>query len=74
MPKLPVVSGDKCRKALEKCGYIKVHQTGSHMKMVKPGYPPITVPRHHELDPGLLRSIIRDADLSIRQFIGLLKK
>jgi predicted RNA binding protein YcfA (HicA-like mRNA interferase family) len=74
MPKLPVISGEKCRKALERCGYIKDHQTGSHMKMVKPGYLPITVPRHDELDPGLLRSIIRDADLTVQQFIILLKK
>ena len=74
MPKLPVVSGDKCIKALGKCGYIKDHQKGSHMIMVKPGCLPITVPRHDELDVGLLRAIIRQANLTVKQFIGLLKK
>jgi predicted RNA binding protein YcfA (HicA-like mRNA interferase family) len=74
MPKLPVMSGDQCRKALERYGYVKDHQTGSHMKMVKPGNLPITVPRHDELDTGTLRAIIRDANLTVTQFIRLLKK
>ena len=74
MLKLPIVSGDNCIKVLEKCGYIKDHQKGSHMIMVKSGRIPITVPRHYELDAGLLRSIIRDTGLSVRQFTALLKK
>ena len=74
MPKLPVISGEKCRKALEKAGYTKEHQRGSHLKMVKPGCVPISVPMHDELDPGTLKAIIREADLTVQQFIRLLKK
>jgi predicted RNA binding protein YcfA (HicA-like mRNA interferase family) len=74
MPKLPVVSGEQCRKALEHWGYTKDHQTGSHMIMVKTGCIPITIPRHDELDRGLLRGIIRSAGLTVEQFIWLIKK
>jgi predicted RNA binding protein YcfA (HicA-like mRNA interferase family) len=74
MPKLPVVSGEQCRKALERWGYIKHHQTGSHMIMVKPSCRPITVPRHDTIDRGLLRGIIRSAELSVEQFIWLTRK
>jgi predicted RNA binding protein YcfA (HicA-like mRNA interferase family) len=74
MPKLPVVSGEQCRKALERWGYIKDHQTGSHMIMVKDGCSPVTVPRHDAIDRGLLRSIIRSAGLTVEQFIWLTRK
>jgi predicted RNA binding protein YcfA (HicA-like mRNA interferase family) len=33
MPKLPVVSGKRCRKALGKLGFEEVRQRGSHLVM-----------------------------------------
>jgi predicted RNA binding protein YcfA (HicA-like mRNA interferase family) len=74
MPKLPVISGDRCIRALEKYGYLKDHQKGSHMIMVKPVQLLITVPRHDELYAGLLRSIIRRSNLTVKQFIQLFEK
>jgi predicted RNA binding protein YcfA (HicA-like mRNA interferase family) len=74
MPKLPVVSGLEVAKALSKIGYEVDHQTGSHLILRQKEYPyrRITVPLHKELAKGTLRAIIRQAGLTIEEFIELL--
>ena len=73
MTKLPVTSGTQCIKALQRLGY-KVERTrGSHVWMVCPGRPPIPVPKHTELGHGILRKIISTADISVEEFVRLLK-
>lgn len=43
------------------------------MIMTKPGYDvTLSVPDHDVLDPGTLRALIRDAKLTIEEFIELL--
>jgi hypothetical protein len=43
------------------------------MILVKPGVPfNLSVPDHRELDRGLLRGLIRDAGMTVEQFIALL--
>jgi hypothetical protein len=39
----------------------------------KPGYPPLSIPNHKELAPGLLRAQIKQAGLSVEEFLKLLK-
>ena len=34
--------------------------------------PPLTIPDHRELKPGLLRRLIRDAGMSVEEFIAAL--
>jgi predicted RNA binding protein YcfA (HicA-like mRNA interferase family) len=75
MPKLPRdVSGDEARKAFERAGWIFDRQTGSHMILYHPDHPPTTlsIPRHRVLKPGLLRGLIKDAGLTVEQFLELL--
>ncbi len=74
MPKLPVISGTKCVKALSKAGFEVDHQTGSHIIMRQNEEPHrrVTVPRHSELAKGTLRAIIRDSGLTVEEFTGLL--
>jgi predicted RNA binding protein YcfA (HicA-like mRNA interferase family) len=72
--KLPVVSGDECISALKRLGYRVDHINGSHAWLVCQNRQPIPVPKHKELGHGLLRKIINSADISIAEFIGLLKK
>ncbi|MCZ6793924.1 MAG: type II toxin-antitoxin system HicA family toxin [Planctomycetota bacterium] len=73
MPKLPVISGRQARRAFEKAGWIFNHQRGSHMVLVRAGIPiNLTVPDHRELDRGLLRGLIRDAGLTVEEFVALL--
>ena len=46
---------------------------GSHMIVVKAGgLCPLSVPDHKELDRGLLRGLIRDAGLTVGEFVELL--
>lgn len=74
MSKLPVVSGKQACKALEKSGYLADHQTGSHiiLRNQEPPYRRLTVPNHKELAKGTLRAIIRQAGITVEEFIELL--
>jgi predicted RNA binding protein YcfA (HicA-like mRNA interferase family) len=74
-PKLPVVSADELVKALEKFGYVAVRQKGSHIRMrhsTDPNRQPLTVPRHKSVRKGLLRRILRDAQITVDQLIEAL--
>lgn len=73
MTGLPVVSGNDCIKALQKSGYQVKRTRGSHVWLVCAGRSPIPVPRHKELGHGILRKIIKSADISVDEFIRLLK-
>jgi len=74
MPKLPVVSGSEVVRALEKACFQQMRQRGSHVIMIKRAERlyAVTVPMHKELAPGTLRSIIRDAGLTVEEFVDLL--
>lgn len=71
-PRLPVVSGTEAVRALEKAGFAYVSQRGSHIKLRRPDGRIAIVPMHRELAPGTLRSVLRQADLSVDDFAGLL--
>ena len=73
MPQLPVVSGREARRAFERAGWIFNRQRSSHMILVKQGISVnLSVPDHRELDRGLLRGLIRDAGMTVEQFVALL--
>ena len=73
MSKLPVISGKECIKALESLGFHIKRQEGSHIVMRKDiPFCQVVVPNHKTLDRGTLRAIIRQADLSIEEFIKAL--
>ncbi len=71
MPKLQLVSGKQAVKKFESLGYKAVRQTGSHIRMwhsFDKGKEPLTIPNHQLIGRGLLRKIIRDADISVKEF------
>ncbi len=73
MPKLPVISGNKAVKAFSKAGWHPHRQVGSHLVMRKEGSRiTLSIPLHKELKPGLLRKLIRDAGLTVEEFVELL--
>ena len=72
MSKLPVVSGRAVIKALQRLGYSVRDQEGSHVHLRHPTRPPLTIPNHKEIARGTLRAIIRQADLTVQQFLRLL--
>jgi predicted RNA binding protein YcfA (HicA-like mRNA interferase family) len=72
MPKLPVISGAEAVKALERAGWRRDRQRGSHVVMLKAGnIASLSVPQHRELAPGTLRSLIRAAGMTVEQFARL---
>ena len=73
MPPLPVLSGDAFVKAMERIGYRQIRTRGSHMILVHANRRSLSVPRHRELDRGLLRRLIRDAGLTVPGFLDLLR-
>jgi predicted RNA binding protein YcfA (HicA-like mRNA interferase family) len=72
MPELPIISGDQCIAALGRLGYVVARTRGSHVRLRCKGRKPLTVPRHHELDRGTLRAILRTAGVGIEEFNELL--
>lgn len=76
-PKLPSVSGRKVITVFEIIGYQVVRQKGSHIRLrdeQNPDHKPLTIPDHKTLKPGLLRMLIRNAGLSVEDFVKLLQK
>ncbi len=76
MAKLPVVSGREAVKAFKKNGWKVIRRAKSrHIIMKKEGMlTTLSIPEHKVLDRGLLRSLIRDAYISIEKFNELLEK
>ena len=75
MSKLPVVSGAECVKALEKIGFVVNRQRGSHITLVRQDpSTQLTVPNHKTIAKGTLRTIIRDAGLTVDEFVDLIKE
>lgn len=75
MTRLPLLSGQEITKAFQRMDYIIDHQTGSHiiLRHAQPPYRRLTVPAHKEVAKGTLRALIRQAGLSVEQFMELLK-
>ena len=71
MPKLPRTSGAAIVKALERLGFTKIRQSGSHIIMRR-GPKGCVVPMHGEVKVGTLAGILRQADVSSDEFTGAL--
>jgi predicted RNA binding protein YcfA (HicA-like mRNA interferase family) len=73
---LPVVSGRRVVRALQRAGFIVDRTAGSHHLLVHPEDPRriVTVPVHgaRDLKSGTLRAIIRQAGLTVEEFRALL--
>lgn len=72
-PKLPIISGRTAVSALEKIGFLFVSQRGSHVKLRNEKGNIVIIPMHDELAKGTLKSILRQADLSVEDFLRLIK-
>ena len=74
MSGLPIISGKTAVRLLNKLGYQIVRQRGSHIRLRHPFKKQITITAHKDLGKGLLRKIIRDAEISIEEFVKRLKE
>jgi predicted RNA binding protein YcfA (HicA-like mRNA interferase family) len=73
---LPALSGRRVVRVLTSAGFLVDRIVGSHYVMVLPGDSKrtVVVPVHgaHDLKPGTLRSIIRQAGFTVEQFVARL--
>ena len=73
MSSLPRISGRDCVKALSRVGFVQRRQHGSHMILRRnEPFTQLVVPDHKELDRGTLRAIIRQAGLTLEDFMRLI--
>jgi predicted RNA binding protein YcfA (HicA-like mRNA interferase family) len=73
MASLPVMSGRDAVKAFERLGWSVARQNSSHIIMVQPGQmASLSIPDHKEVAKGTLRSLIRNANLTVDEFVAAL--
>lgn len=73
MGRLTNISGKDAAKAFQRAGWEPVGQVGSHVVMVKPGVRVnLSIPQHKELSVGTVRALIRNAGLTVEEFLDLL--
>ena len=76
-PKLPVISGEELIRALGKFGYVRVRQKGSHVRLRHGSdtqRKPVTVPLHPSIARGILKQILRDAQITVEQLVSELQR
>jgi predicted RNA binding protein YcfA (HicA-like mRNA interferase family) len=59
------------KRRLQAAGFVEVSQKGSHVKFVRSsvdGVDTAIVPKKHEVPVGTLRSVLRQANISIEQW------
>jgi predicted RNA binding protein YcfA (HicA-like mRNA interferase family) len=76
MTRLPGLTGNEVVRALEKAGFVVIRTTGSHRRLVHPDdrSRATTVPVHSgkALKRGTLHGIIKQAGLTVDEFVALL--
>ena len=72
-PRLPRVTAGEAIRVLERSGFSLVRQSGSHKIYKNTAGRRATVPFHASdiLHPKVVRDILRDADLTVEQFLEL---
>ena len=72
--RLPIVSGRDAVARFKKFGYVVIRQKGSHIRLKHlkdPSRKPLTIPDHKVLGKGLLRKLLRDAHMSVEEFVTI---
>ena len=73
-PSFPAIRAAELTRALERAGFVLRRQKGSHQIWFHPQLKKrVSVPVHTgDVPKGTLRQILRDADLSVEEFLALL--
>ena len=72
MPKLPRVCGTEIVRALERLGFAKVRQSGSHV-ILRRESSGCVVPMHAEVKVGTLSGVLRQASVLPEEFTSALR-
>jgi predicted RNA binding protein YcfA (HicA-like mRNA interferase family) len=70
---LPSLSAQEVLRMLARIGYEFDHQKGSHivLRNTLPPHRRLTVPDHRDVAKGTLRAIVRQAGLTVEEFLKL---
>lgn len=73
MSRLPLISGKGMCALLGRLGFKQVRRRGSHVFLDRPDGRTLVVPVHagEDLGRGLIRTILREAGLSVEDYIKL---
>lgn len=69
MPEVPLLSGREVITALSRLGFVELRQRGSHVRLAHSDGRRVSVPYHPVIGRGLLRKILRDADVVVDDFL-----
>lgn len=69
--KLPNVNSRECMETLHKAGYVVVRTQGSHFRLKRADGRVVTVPHKRQLQKGVIRMILRQAELTTDEFNAL---
>lgn len=75
MTKVPTLPYDRVVRALQRAGWVVVRQQGSHIRLQKHSDDKtlkITVPAHRPIKRSTLSHILKQAQLSVDDFLALL--
>jgi len=71
MAGLPVLDGPQVVKMFQRHGWEVARQRGSHIIMVRDDHQAtLSIPNHRPVARGALRSLIRDAGLTVEEFVA----
>jgi predicted RNA binding protein YcfA (HicA-like mRNA interferase family) len=74
MAGLPILSREEVCRALERGGFFRKSQRGSHLKMRHPDGRTVIVPVHYrDIPAGTLRSILKQAGMAVGDLTALLR-
>jgi len=66
---LKLCSGAGAVKKFKRAGWLVDRQVGSHVMLVKQGYLyTLSVPQHKELGIGILKKLLKQAEISTEEF------
>ncbi|HLC93266.1 MAG TPA: type II toxin-antitoxin system HicA family toxin [archaeon] len=70
MPRLIPISGKEMCRLLEKIGFLRVHQVGSHVRYIHPDGRKTVVPVHgnEDIGIGILLEILKQAEISRKDY------
>jgi len=76
MPKLPVIKANKLIRVIQKLGFFEHHRVGSHVQFKHSDGRRITVAVHkgRDIKKKTLRGIIGDLEISVEEFIKILRR
>lgn len=69
MPRLPLLSGREIVVILQRLGFMEMRQRGSHL-VLRRGASVCVVPLHREVKTGTLAGILRQAGVTVDEFLA----